>query len=55
LIRFPQQIFGDFSANQLYNAFFYLIGPNQFVAIGTQQPPLGAPPIYSGVIFAGPQ
>lgn len=55
LVRLPQQIFGDFSANQLYSAFFYLIGPNQFVAIGTQQPPLGAPPIYSGVIFADPQ
>jgi hypothetical protein len=55
LVRLPQQIFGDFSANQLYSAFFYLIGPNQFVAIGTQQPAPGAPPIYSGVIFADPQ
>lgn len=55
LVRLPQQIFGDFSANQLYVGFFYLIGPNQFVAIGTQQPAPGALPIYSGVIFVDPQ
>jgi hypothetical protein len=55
LVRLPQQIFGDFSANQLYIGFFYLIGPNQFVAIGAQQAAPGALPIYSGVIFANPQ
>jgi hypothetical protein len=33
-IQFPQAVFGDFTANQLYPASFFLIGPNQFVSIG---------------------
>ncbi|HKW32215.1 MAG TPA: hypothetical protein VJN92_04370 [Candidatus Acidoferrum sp.] len=50
LLRLPEQIFGVFpGANQLDSAFFYLIGPNQGVAIGAQSP------ASSGVMFFQPQ
>ena len=51
-IRLPQQIFGEFIGNQLFQAWFYLIGPNQFVAIGTGN---GSSPSNSGVLFFDPQ
>lgn len=51
LLRLPEQIFGVFpGANQLDSAFFYLIGPNQGVAIDVQQNGTQPGP-YSGVMF----
>lgn len=56
LLRLPEQIFGVFpGANQLDSAFFYLIGPNQGVAIGVQQGSGTQPGPYSGVMFFDPQ
>lgn len=56
LLRLPEQIFGVFpGANQLDIAFFYLIGPNQGVAIGAQQGSGTQPGPYSGVMFLDPQ
>jgi len=50
LIRLPEQIFAVFpGSGQLDSAFFYLIGPNQGVAIGIQQG------TSSGVMFFDPQ
>lgn len=46
---FLSAVFGTFNSNQFYPASFYLIGPNQFVSIGTQS---GA---YSGISFFDPQ
>jgi len=56
LLRLPEQIFGVFpGSGQLDSAFFYLIGPNQAVAIGIQQGNNGQPGPQSGVIFLDPQ
>lgn len=50
LISFPQQVFGVFNGQtQAYRASFYLIGPNQFVAMGLQSG------VYTGVITGDPQ
>jgi hypothetical protein len=50
LITFPQQVFGVFNTQNLaYRASFYLIGPNQFVAMGIQSG------VYTGVITGDPQ
>jgi hypothetical protein len=59
LINLPQQIFGVFPPIQPFAqmnlpAFFYLIGPNQGVGIGTVQPQPGSPPVSSGVMFLDP-
>jgi hypothetical protein len=45
----PPGYFGDFDLNQSAPATFYLIGPNQFVLIGTLSG------VNSGVIFADPE
>lgn len=56
LLRLPEQIFGVFTgSNQLDSAFFYLIGPNQGVAIGIQQGSGTQPGPYSSVMFLDPQ
>ncbi|HKM67307.1 MAG TPA: hypothetical protein VJX70_09090 [Candidatus Acidoferrum sp.] len=50
LFTFPQQVFGVFNNQTLsYRASFYLVGPNQFVAMGIQ----GS--VYTGVITGDPQ
>lgn len=54
-LRLPPQIFAVFAGiqpNQLYNAFGYLVGPNQVVAIGFGN---GLAPSDSGVLFFDPQ
>lgn len=48
-ILLPQAVYGDFTANQLYPASFYLVGPNQFVSIGTRNT------TFSGISFFNPQ
>lgn len=48
-MQLPQQFFGVFGGSLFYPATFYLIGPNQFVAIGTQSS------TFSGVSFFTPQ
>lgn len=50
LFTFPQQVFGVFNNQTLaYRASYYLIGPNQFVAMGIQ----GG--VFTGVITGDPQ
>jgi hypothetical protein len=49
-ITLPSAVFGDFTSGGTSIATFYLIGPNQFVAIGVN--PVGQ---YSGVMFFDPQ
>jgi len=48
-ILLPQQIFGNLIGNQLYPASFYIIGHNQFVAIGVQNG------VESSVAFSDPE
>jgi hypothetical protein len=48
-IQFPQAVFGDFTANQLYPASFFLIGPNQFISIGIRSA------TFSGISLFEPQ
>jgi hypothetical protein len=52
-IGFVPGIFGDFTAAQPVFGSFYLIGPNQFVAIGQGPGGTGVDP--SGVLFFDPQ
>jgi hypothetical protein len=56
LMQFPAALFGDFTSptGTLYPANFYMIAPNQFVAIGTQNS-ANAQFDLSGVIFLDPQ
>jgi hypothetical protein len=49
VVTLPAQFFGAFGTSLFDVASFYLIGPNQFVAIGTQ------PNTFSGVSFFTPQ
>jgi len=56
LLRLPEQTFGVLPGiNQLDSASFYLIGPNQGVAIGVQQGANSQPGPYSGVMFFDPE
>jgi hypothetical protein len=56
LLRLPVEIFSIFpGSGQLDNSFFYLIGPNQGVAIGVTLGNNGQPGPYSGVMFFDPQ
>ena len=55
LITFQAPLLGDFSSGSTYQATFYMIAPNQFVAIaGIAGSPLGTVPPYTGVIFVEP-
>jgi hypothetical protein len=52
-ISFTPGIFGDFTSTQPVYGSFYIIGPNQFVAIG--QGPVGTGVDPSGILFFDPQ
>jgi hypothetical protein len=52
-ISFTPGIFGDFTSAQAVYGSFYIIGPNQFVAIG--QGPLGMGVDPSGILFFDPE
>jgi hypothetical protein len=55
LITFQAPLLGDFSSGTAYQATFYMIAPNQFVAIaGISGSSLGTVPPYTGVIFVNP-
>ena len=55
LISFQGPLVGDFTGSgQLYQGTFYMIAPNQFVAIASTGSALGTFPPFSGVIFVGP-
>jgi hypothetical protein len=55
LITFQAPLLGDFSSGTTYQATFYMIAPNQFVAIaGISGSSLGTVPPYTGVIFVNP-
>jgi hypothetical protein len=55
LITLPGPLVGDFSSGATYQATFYLIGPNQLVAIAEPAfSGFGSLPPYTGVIFIGP-
>jgi hypothetical protein len=55
LITFQAPLLGDFSSGAMYQATFYMIAPNQFVAIGEPASSgFGSLPPYTGVIFVGP-
>jgi hypothetical protein len=56
LITLPGPLVGDFSnSGATYQATFYLIAPNQFVAIaGIPGSSFGSVPPFTGVIFVGP-
>jgi flagellin-like hook-associated protein FlgL len=55
LISFQGPLVGDFASGTSYQGTFYMIAPNQFVAIA--QPPvsgIGSLPPFTGVIFVDP-
>jgi hypothetical protein len=55
LITFPAPLLGDFTSGTTYQATFYMIAPNQFVAIaGIPGSVFGSLPPYTGVTFVGP-
>jgi hypothetical protein len=55
LITLPGPLVGDFTSGTTYQATFYMIAPNQFVAIAEPQTSgFGSLPPYTGVIFVGP-
>jgi hypothetical protein len=55
LITFPGPLVGDFTSGTIYQATFYMIAPNQFVAIAEPGASgFGSVPPYTGIIFVGP-
>ena len=55
LVTFPAALLGDFTSGTAnYQGSFYMIAPNQFVAIAGNGSFLGTVPPYTGVIFVGP-
>jgi len=54
LITFQAPLVGDFTSGTMYQATFYMIAPNQFVAIAEPtNSGFGSLPPYTGVIFVG--
>lgn len=55
LISFQGPLVGDFTGSgAIYQGTFYMIAPNQFVAIASTGSALGTFPPFTGVIFIGP-
>jgi hypothetical protein len=55
LITFPGPLVGDFTSGTIYQATFYMIAPNQFVAIAEPSASgFGSVPPYTGIIFVDP-
>jgi hypothetical protein len=55
LITLAAPLLGDFTSGTMYQATFYMIAPNQFVAIAEPTTSgFGSVPPYTGVMFVGP-